>query len=264
MEAPLDAVEFLARSQNRVEVLRSLAAERRTRRDLAEATGASQATLGRILDDFGDRSWVRRDGDAYVATATGKLVADGLADLLSILETEAKLRDVIAYLPTAELGFDLRHLADATVTVPTRTHPSAPLQRVVETMDAADRLRVFSHTLNEQSLSTVQNRTAAGEQTVEAVLSEGAISALAAEDRLWRRLRALAGADGAAIRVREDEVPLAATVADETVSLLVRDDGGVLRASLHTDAAAVRAWAVETFDGYWNAAEPFDPTTVDR
>jgi len=49
MEAPLEEIEFLARSQNRVAVLRLLATESHTRRSLAAATGASQATLGRIL-----------------------------------------------------------------------------------------------------------------------------------------------------------------------------------------------------------------------
>lgn len=264
MEAPLEEIEFLARSQNRVAVLRLLAAESHTRRSLAAATGASQATLGRILEDFADRSWVRRDGSEYAATATGKLVADGIGDLVSVLETEAKLRGVVAHLPTDELGFDLRHLADATVTVPTRTHPSAPLQHVLEAMDGAADVRAFSHTLNEQSLSTIRARVAAGEQTVRAVLSESAIEALAAEDRLWTQLRALADSDGAEIRVRRDDIPLAVTITDGTVTLLVRDASGILQASLHTDEETVQEWAAATFERYWETASPFDPDAVDR
>jgi predicted transcriptional regulator len=258
MEAALEEIEFLARSSNRVDVLRLLAADTHTRRSLAEATGASQATLGRILEDFTDRSWVRRDGSHYAATATGRLVADGVADLLSILETEAKLRDVVTYLPTDAMGFDLRRLADATVTVPSRTRPSAPLQRVLDAMDDAERLCAFSHTLNEQSLSVAKRRVKADEQTFEAVLSESAIVALAADARLWAELTALAD-EGGRIRVREDDVPLSVTVADGTVYLLVRDDGGILQASLHTDDEAVRSWATETFERYWRTATPFDP-----
>ena len=263
MEAPLEEMEFLARSKNRVEVLQLVAAEPHSRRRLAEATGASQATLGRILEDFADRSWVERDGGAYVATATGALVADGVADLLSILETEAKLRDVVAYLPTDAMGFDLRRLADATVTVPSRTRPSAPLQRVLEAMDDADSLQAFSHTLNEQSLSTVRTRVEAGEQAFEAVLSKSAIRALAADERLWDRLRTLADAEGAEIRVREEKIPLAVLVADGTVYLLVRDDAGLLQASLHTDDEGIRTWATETFERYWETAAPFDPAVFE-
>jgi len=264
MEAPLEEIEFLARSTNRVEVLQLLAARPHTRRELATATGASQATLGRILEDFAERSWVRRDGSEYVATATGELVADGVEALVSVFETEAKLRDVVAYLPTTELGFDLRHLADATVTVPTRTRPSAPLQRVLDAMADATTLQAFSHTLNEQSLATALDRVTAGEQTFEAVLSATAIEALAADDTLWSQLRALAESDDAEIRVRREEVPVAVTVTDGTVYLLVRDSGGILRASLHTDDPAVREWAADAFSGYWEAADPFDPAAFEE
>ncbi|GAA0212483.1 helix-turn-helix transcriptional regulator [Halobaculum roseum] len=260
MERPLEEIEFLARSTNRVEVLQLLATEPHTRRALATATGASQATLGRILEDFTERSWVEQTGREYVATATGSLVADGIDELVRVLETEGKLRDVVAYLPAAELGFDLRRLHDATVTVPSRTRPSAPLQRVLEGMEGAETLRAFSHTLNEQSLATTHDRVTAGEQTFEAVLSPGAIEALAADDRLWATLRALVDHEDAAIRVSRDEMPVAVTIADGTVYLLVRDDGGILRASIHTDDAAVHEWAEDTFAEYWAEANPLDPT----
>ena len=264
MERPLDEIEFLARSTNRVEVLQLLAAEPHTRGELATVTGASQATLGRILEDFVERSWVTRAEHTYSATATGRLVGEGINELVSVLETEGKLRDIIPYLPTAELQFDLRHLADATVTTPSRTRPSAPLQRVLDGMRGARRLRAFSHTLNEQSLTTAHDRVTAGDQEFEAVLSTGAIDALAADDRLWTRLRTLADHDDAEIRVSHEEVPVSITVADDTVYVLVRDDGGILRAAIHTDDSTVRTWASDAFSAHWENSHPFDPTTCDR
>ncbi|SNR31680.1 helix-turn-helix transcriptional regulator [Halorubrum vacuolatum] len=264
MVAPLEEIEFLVRSKNRVAVLRLVAEGMQTRRDLATATGASQATLGRILEDFTERSWVRREGAGYVATATGVLVADGIGDLVTVFETEAKLRDVIAYLPTAQLSFDLRRLADANVVVPTRTRPSAPLQHVLEAMADADSLRAFSHTLNEQSLSVAHDRVQSGDGTFEAVLSASAIEALAVDDRLWDRLRSLAESEDASIRVRREDIPLAVTITDDAVTVLVRDDDGILRASIHTADRAVHEWAEGTFTSYWESAESFDPTTFER
>ncbi|WP_435074552.1 helix-turn-helix transcriptional regulator [Halorubrum sp. HHNYT27] len=259
MEAPLEEIEFLARSQNRVEVLRLVAAEPRTRQELATATGASQATLGRILEDFADRSWVSKEDRRHAATATGELVADGISGLISVLETEQKLRPLVAYLPTEEFGFDLRHLADATVTVPTRTRPSAPLQQVRTAIEGADTLRAFSHTLNEQTLSTVHEQVTGGDYAFEAVLSRSALEALAADASLWSQVRELSRRSNATIRVSEGEIPVAALIADGTVSLLVRDEHGILRASLSTDSAAVREWATDRFDRYWERANPFSP-----
>ena len=263
MEAPLEEIEFLARSQNRVEVLRLVAAEPRTRQELAAETGASQATLGRVLEDFADRSWVSQEGRRYAATATGELVADGIGGLISVFETEGKLRPLVAYLPTAEFGFDLRHLADATVTVPTRTRPSAPLQQVRTAIEGADTLRAFSHTLNEQTLATVHEQVTEGDYTFEAVLSRSALEALAADATLWEQVRTLSRRSNATIRVSQGEIPVAALIADDTVSLLVRDQHGVLRASLSTDSAAVREWATDRFDRYWERASPFSPLDFD-
>jgi len=255
MEAALEDIEFLALSANRVEVLRLLANGRHTRRDLADETGASQATLGRILGDFEDRAWVRKDSGGYVATATGELVAASFTDLLASLDTERELRPIVEYLPTEAMEFDLRHLADATITTPTGTRPNAPVQRVLDLLDDADEVRVFSHAFNEQSLTVVQEHTATGDQTFRGVFSRSAIEALADESGLRERLLDLLATDGVELRVCADEIPLAVTVADDRVHLLVRDENGILRASVDTDDAAVREWADDAFARYWDAAE---------
>jgi predicted transcriptional regulator len=248
MEETLSEIEFLALSPNRVTVLESLAGGRRTRSELADATGASQATLGRILGDFEDRDWVVRTEGAYAATATGRLVAEGFGDLLDVMAAERELRDVVAYLPTDAMDFDLRHLADATIVTPTQTRPNAPLQRLLELMRSADSVTAFSHALNDQSLSVVADRL--GDQEFEAVLTRGAVDSLTADDGLRERLRRVVSAPSAGIRVAEDDIPAAVTIADDVVNLLVRDDRGVVQASVDTTDPAVREWAERRYEHY--------------
>ena len=259
MESALSEVEFLARSENRVAVLQLLATDARTRGELGEATGASQATLGRILDDFRARSWVRREAEGYVATATGQLLAEGLTDLLETVETEQKLRDIVPYLPTAALGFDLTQFADATITVPTQTRPTAPLQRVLERMRGAETLRAVSHTLNERSLAVIMDRVTAGEQSFEGVFAEAAIETLATDEESWTALTDLAASDAARLWVRSGDVPLAATVSDGAVTFLLRDDDGLVQAAVETERSAVRGWVTDTIDRYRETATPFTP-----
>ena len=258
MEATLEEIEFLALSANRVTVLEALADGSHTRTELAEATGASQATLGRILRDFEERSWIQRDGSAYEATATGRLVASGVTDLREIIETERRLRDVVDYLPTDELTVDLRRLSDATITTPSQTRPNAPLSRLLDLLEDAEEVRAVSHAFNEQTLTIVQERTASGTQTFEGVFSRGAIEAVADDAELRDRLESVLETETASIRVREDDVPLAVMALDDVVFLLLRDDEGVLRASIDTDDEAVRSWARETIAAYWSNAEPVD------
>lgn len=258
MESVLEEIEFLALSSNRVEVLRLLAEDRRTRSGLEAATGASQATLGRILGDFEERSWVRREDGEYVATATGRLVADGFTDLLEVLEIESDLRDIVAYLPTHAMEFDLRQLADATIIRPSQTRPNAPLQRLLDLVRDTDECRVFSHAFNEQSLTAIRERATGDDRTFRGVFSRSAIDALAEDSGLRRQLESLLDAEGTEVRIHDEEIPVAVTIADERVHLLLRDEDGVLRASIDTDDPAVRSWATETFDRYWQTASPVD------
>ncbi len=254
MESALEEIEFLALSSNRVEVLRLLSQRPHTRSELADETGASQATLGRILTDFADRSWILREGSQYTASPTGKLVAAGFTDLLEIIETESRLRDLVAYLPTEELEFDLRRLADATITTPSRTRPNAPLKRLLELLEGASTVRTVSHAFNEQTLTVVDAQTSAGEQSFFGVFSRAAIDDLAEEAELRRHLKRVVASEGATVGVVE-EVPLAVMTVDDIVYLLLRDDQGILRASIDTDDPAVRSWAEETIDTYRDHAE---------
>lgn len=263
MDAALDDVEFLALSANRVAVLQSLAADDRTRSELAAVTGASQATLGRVLTDFEERSWVRRVDDAYAATATGELVADAFADLLAALDLERDLREIVEYLPTEALGFDLARLADARITVPTETRPNAPVQRLLELERTADEVRAFSHAFNEQTLDSLAERTAAGEVEFRGVFAPAAVDTLMSDPSLQDRLQTVIDADSAAVRVRPDGVPVAGTIADDRVHLLVRDGSGVLRAAIDTDDPAVYRWAERAFDEYWSGATALEQTDPD-
>ncbi|QFU81618.1 helix-turn-helix transcriptional regulator [Natronorubrum aibiense] len=258
MESELEEIEFLALSANRVDVLRLLAERAHTRNELASETGASQATLGRILSDLQERSWIRRSGSEYVATATGELVASGFLDLQHIIETERRLRDVVDYLPAEAMGFDLERLADATITTPSQTRPNAPLSRLLGLLEEAEDVRTVSHAFNEQTITVVQRRTGTGDQTFTGVFSQRAIEALAADPELRGRLETLLETDTASIRVRDGDVPLAVMLLDDVVYLLLRDDDGVLRASIDTDDDVVRSWAQETIDDYWADATPLD------
>ena len=101
-------------------------------------------------------------------------------------------------------------------------------------------------------------RVREGDLEFRGVFSRGAIDALASDDDLRRTLASMLDAAGTEIRVSDDDIPLAGTLVDGAVHLLVRDDDGVLRASIDTDDAEVRAWAEGAFADHWEAATPLD------
>lgn len=254
----LAAAEFLARSENRITLLRLIATEEHTRAELADETGVSQATLGRILEEFQDRSWIRHDGNKYVITPTGRLVSTGVDELLEALAADQTLREVVPYLPADAMSFDLRLLANAEITRPTRTRPSAPLQTLLRLMESTKRLWAVSHTLNEQSLATVHERVSDGSLQFDAVLAVDAYTALANDDTAWKQVIDLVDADQAALYVSHEPIPLALGLSEQLVNLLLRDNDGVVRASVETTDETVVEWGHKTLNEYREAATLLD------
>ena len=111
---PLDDVEFLAGSANRVEVLRLLAVQPWTRRELHDETGIPQPTLGRILDGFDRRGWPARSDDRYRLSRPGALLADEFDDLLATVESIQTLAALDVDLSAEDVDLDPRLLRDAT------------------------------------------------------------------------------------------------------------------------------------------------------
>jgi len=262
MDRVLEEIEFLSLSSNRVDVLTRLADSPQTRQELGVSTDASQPTLGRIIRDFEERNWISRTAEGYEATATGRLVADGIEELYGLVETELKLREFVDWLPTEELTFDLRQLRDAAITVPTRTRPGAPVGRVIELVEDAKEVTVLSHAFNDRMLQAVTDWVDDGGQ-FEGVFSAAAIRPVTDDAALDSQLRTLIEAETATVRIYDGPVPLAVTLTDSVVSLLIRDDTGRLQAAVDTDNATVSAWAAELYEQYRTDSRPLAMRDLD-
>lgn len=264
MNSALEEIEFLALSSNRVEVLSVLSEDPHTRQEIEQQTDASQPTIGRVLRDLTDRQWIAYDGQRYAATATGELVAEEFTDLWETMEVELKLRDVVEWLPTDAIEFDLRNLSDATITTPSQTRPGAPVQRVLELLRQANHVRILSHALNEQSLNVIHQRIGDEAQTFKGVLSSSAVEAIAADSALRQQLEELLASEAAELRRYDGEIPFAVTITDEVVHLLLRDDNDLLRAAIDTDDETVLSWARERHEHYWQNSSAIDSESIVR
>lgn len=107
MDAPLDALAFIARSESRVAVLSAVREAPRSRAALRELVDASRVTVDRALSAFVDRGWLVEAADGYAPTPYGAVVAAEVGRLLEELEaagevdTAAVLADV-AFLARSE------------------------------------------------------------------------------------------------------------------------------------------------------------------
>ncbi|WP_071391284.1 helix-turn-helix transcriptional regulator [Haloprofundus marisrubri] len=263
MTDPLEEIEFLARSQNRIAVLDAVASGPHTRRELEEVVGASQPTLARILRDFEARHWVERRGTEYVPTPSGSFVADSFTELLSNVETEVRLRSVAQWLPMDSLDVSLARFDSARITRPTRTSPNGPLKRALELSGEAKTQQVVSYVLNHEMLETLHDAAVDGTQSLRGVLSRETVETLCDDSTSKQRLRALLAAENTALRLADEPIPFAVGVADETVYFFLRDDEGLLRALLESTDEAVHEWAIETVEAYWNRGVDVDTASYE-
>lgn len=258
MEASFEDFEYLARSEHRVRVLRELSRESCDRRDLEAATGASRATLGRILGSFEERGWITRSGTDYETTAVGDLVAADVDALFETLDAARTLGDVVEWLPTDAMTVDLRAFADATIVRATETDTGAPMRHYVDRLEAASRLRVLLYGVDATGIETIHDRvTGDGPFDSEAVLSPAAVKTVQEVDRMRIRLRDAVRRDHdvyrSPVRPRHHFA-----IVDDTVCLFLVDDRG-LQGLVESTHEAVREWAADTYAAHRADAERLGP-----
>lgn len=139
-EAPehgLEPLDYLTRSEHRVQVLDVLTetvpkpgldTPGSEPRELRDVTGASEATVSRILTEFDERGWAERAADGeYRATPIGQSIAREFLPLLDSMAAIHHLGEAVALLPLNELTISLEHFRDARV-----REPAAPQPRDVD------------------------------------------------------------------------------------------------------------------------------------
>ena len=255
MDSSLEDVEFLARSAHRVAVLDVLAEGPRDRGDLRAETGASDPTIGRILSDFDERGWTRREGHAYALTRPGAFVAEHFRSLLDRMSTERRLRDVWEVLPGHLDGFDLDLLADAVVTTVEPGDPYAPANRCASFYPTTDRVRGF-----DAALTAPHNF-----ETLAGLIAEGLEAEFVLPPEVAMNLQASYPAAEQVMTASDDvttwwhdDLPMNRLIVfDDRVGVGGYDpDSGVLAVYVDSDAPALREWAVSTFERLRREARP--------
>lgn len=260
MVTPLDDVEFLARSPHRVRLLETLHAGPATRNDLRAATGIAQATLTRTLDDLLERHWARKRGRTYELTPLGTVLAVEFADLLETVGTVQRLQSVADWLP--EFPFDLRRLADATVTLPTDTDVFAHVQRAERLFDDADSSWVLAGSVFHEALERQHRRSTERGQRQVALLSAAALDRARSDPEMRRLAVEMLASGNVELYSYDGKFPVMLALVDDVAVIAPLDDAGVPRALVESTDPTVREWVETTLGEYVDAADPVTPAVL--
>lgn len=258
MGSALDDMEFLARSDHRVEVLDLLRNGPHQRDELREKTGASSSTLGRVLNELEDRSWIERTGQQCEVTQLGAYVVAGTTALLERLGHERRLRDVWQWLPNELPGFSVEMLADANVTVVDPGDPYGPTNRCASFYREAKWLRGFDAGLTApHHFEELYQRIVDGMETE--VILPPEVSQNVGTTYPEKAAQVL-HSDAFTLYIHENVPLYRLTVFDNRVGIGGYDpDSGVLSVYVDTDSPSAREWAEATYESFRRGAQAVDP-----
>lgn len=265
-DIPTEAIEplaYLTRSEHRVRVLEAMTetipkpgldTPGYEPRELRNVTGASGATVSRILNEFEERGWAERNQyGVYMATPIGQSIAIEFAPLLDSMEAIRHLDDAVALLPLDELTVSLEHFRDATVREPKAPQPYDIDMLLTEFLSDSSTFDVLCYVpataglldeLTEQIASgTLDSIQILAERIVEFYADVGADEV---QERAHDHLDA-----GAEWYVYDGHIPCNMFIFDETV-VFENSQVNELRdgTTLVTTNSAVREWALDVFERY--------------
>lgn len=258
MASSIEDIEYLARSEHRIAALRSLSGGPCDRDELQQDSGASKATIARLLNEFEGRKWVVREGHQYELTDLGIFVADEFLQLVDRMETERSLRDVWQWFPSALDGCTVSMFADAMISLPKSHSPYHPIPRFVELVESAHQMRGFSdRSLKPGSYEVVLQHAIDGMET-ELIFPSAVIDEMVTVT--------VDGLIEAAIESRHlsllehETLPsdLGLALFDDRLALYCRDENGITRVGIDTDTRDAVSWGESVYEDVRDEAQTIE------
>ncbi|MEF8825549.1 MAG: helix-turn-helix domain-containing protein [Halapricum sp.] len=263
MSDPLDPIQYLAASKNRVQVLEYLRDSLADREELSEQLGISRSTLSRVLTGLEERNWISQHGPACQITPVGAFLADEFRSLIEAAETMQKLEDVIDYLPMDEIDFELHRLRDASITTPSETDPEASIRRAREVIRESGEMHFLTNTVVSSLAETLREQSIEGELTIVAVITEELLKSLSDSPEFGKLTREMIESGNAEFYCYDGTVSPTLAVADGTTALITQiERDGRQRAQIETDDPQVCSWVTSTIETYRRKSEPISVGTL--
>lgn len=258
--APLEELEFLARSPNRVSVLDALTEGPIGRYELEETADVTRATLGRILDDFEDRGWVTEEDRQYETTQLGAYVSREITAVMGRFEPVPALNEVVQWFPEEGFDFDLGYLAGATIVRATKSDALAPMTHITDRIRSADQVQLITYSVLPGVMETCWRETVDGDLELLSVLDGAAFENVSDDPQMIEQAQEMAESGRFEVYAYFDDVSSTVFVVDDAVLLCLSGDEGPPMAVIETDDEAVRSWAESTIDDHRREGERIDPS----
>jgi predicted transcriptional regulator len=167
---------------SRRDYLERLAEAPAWKRDLIDDLGDSRSTVDRAVDTLQDSGLVERTDEGFRTTYAGRVLLDTVREATAIADTAGAATGLLDHLPI-DAPRDHRFFDDATVESMADRSPSVVLNRITESLAAADRVRGGAVATNsDEFIDVIRRRTLVeGDLQVELLLPESTAAQVAAD-----------------------------------------------------------------------------------
>ncbi|WP_232702356.1 helix-turn-helix transcriptional regulator [Halobacterium wangiae] len=250
--SPDDIDEFLLEVVRRRPLLRSLRSGSATTSDLLESVDMSRSTLHRAINSLEDRDLVEESGGEYRLTSVGTMVTEETeafgTHTAAALSLDKFLNSIDGHAGTVPVEY----FTDATVVRRKARQPHATIHRIIEFIEDAERLRMFSTVISPVYVDVGYREMMDGME-IEAIFDREVIEIMLAEypEKAYETITTgnfdVYAHDGLPFElfISEEKVGMAAHNANSNAEILVECD----------DPAAV-AWAEDVYSRHISDADP--------
>lgn len=253
----IEGVNFLTQSPVRIHIMELLdETDGVEKQELRAQIDAARTTVQRNLDALVDQNWVEHEHREYAITPLGEAVFRDVSTAVETVHLVDRLGPFLRWFPDDDLEFDIRALAEASITVSTTTTPYAPIREHITFLEEADRVRCLLPAVARQPMQIARNCIVRHDQPHEAVFSVDLEPTLSTEREYTALLADMLDAESYDAFVSRDVIPYYLGISDDCVQIGVEDDAGIPQAIVETDATEIREWAEQTYQSYRSQAEP--------
>lgn len=252
MDPSLEAVQFLANSANRVQVLTALTDGEATRRELQEEVGGARSTVARILDEAQEREWVDSEGTRYWLTPLGEAMVTDFRSYLATVEGHHHLGGLVNHLPPPLFSLDSRHYRDADIVKRTPDNPAAPFTRALKIFRRSTEYRGLNSSALPDHVKVLRERVERGRLDFEQVLEKAFVETIRADPERSAEWKSLADR----VWLYDGVVPINVHIVDGVVVVWLGETRNEVEGLFVSENSTVLSWAESLYEEYLSESEP--------
>jgi len=244
---PVEEIEFISRSEHRVEILEQLLdSSPKTRHEFRESLDASRSTVSRCLKALEEQRWITQNGRRYTLTPSGEILAKQYLSLVDTIERTDELSAFLERFPYENFDFELRDIADASVTTSTPTDPYAPVRAHVNIFEEVDKFKTMIRSIDPEIVRTAKEQMQDRDFELEILITDEVAAKLPGSES-ETLLAEMMEMEGVRLFVYDGTLPFYLGYGEDTVHIGVEDGNGYPLALLKTTNPSMKDWGVDVY-----------------